>query len=71
MSTYCLSSEHVHYCIQIQNQIHGNQLRRAEQEARHLQEQQQVLTNQNKTLHAELQQTKRKQAEIECKVRII
>ncbi|XP_026069531.1 ecotropic viral integration site 5 protein homolog isoform X3 [Carassius auratus] len=50
-----------------QNQIHGNQLRRAELEARNLQERLQVLTNQNKTLHAELKETKRKQAEIECK----
>ncbi|XP_057193587.1 ecotropic viral integration site 5 protein homolog isoform X3 [Triplophysa rosa] len=53
--------------LETQNQIHGNQLRRAEQEARHLQEQVQVLTNQNKMVHAELQETKRKQAEIECK----
>ncbi len=51
-----------------QNQIHSNQLRRAELEARNLQERLQVLTNQNKMLHAELQETKRKQAEIECKV---
>ncbi|XP_059416353.1 ecotropic viral integration site 5 protein homolog isoform X4 [Carassius carassius] len=50
-----------------QNQIHGNQQRRAELEARNLQERLQVLTNQNKMLHAELQETKRKQAEIECK----
>uniref|UniRef100_A0A9J8BMS8 Ecotropic viral integration site 5 n=1 Tax=Cyprinus carpio carpio TaxID=630221 RepID=A0A9J8BMS8_CYPCA len=53
--------------LETQNQIHGNQLRRAEQEARNLQERLQVLTNQNKMLHAELQETKRKQAEIECK----
>uniref|UniRef100_A0A671TD05 EVI5-like protein n=1 Tax=Sinocyclocheilus anshuiensis TaxID=1608454 RepID=A0A671TD05_9TELE len=54
--------------LETQNQIHSNQLRRAELEARNLQERLQVLTNQNKRLHAELQETKRKQAEIECKV---
>ncbi|XP_016107433.1 ecotropic viral integration site 5 protein homolog isoform X3 [Sinocyclocheilus grahami] len=53
--------------LETQNQIHNNQLRRAELEARNLQERLQVLTNQNKMLHAELQETKRKQAEIECK----
>ncbi|XP_043098708.1 ecotropic viral integration site 5 protein isoform X5 [Puntigrus tetrazona] len=53
--------------LETQNQIHNNQLRRAELEARNLQERLQVLTNQNKTLHTELQETKRKQAEIECK----
>ncbi|XP_056605782.1 ecotropic viral integration site 5 protein homolog isoform X3 [Triplophysa dalaica] len=53
--------------LETQNQIHGNQLRRAEQEAHHLQEQVEVLTNQNKMVHAELHETKRKQAEIECK----
>ncbi|XP_016303248.1 EVI5-like protein [Sinocyclocheilus anshuiensis] len=53
--------------LETQNQIHSNQLRRAELEARNLQERLQVLTNQNKRLHAELQETKRKQAEIECK----
>uniref|UniRef100_A0A673JM55 Ecotropic viral integration site 5b n=1 Tax=Sinocyclocheilus rhinocerous TaxID=307959 RepID=A0A673JM55_9TELE len=53
--------------LETQSQIHNNQLRRAELEARNLQERLQVLTNQNKMLHAELQETKRKQAEIECK----
>ncbi|XP_051563185.1 EVI5-like protein isoform X2 [Myxocyprinus asiaticus] len=53
--------------LETQNHIHNNQLRRAEQEARNLHERLQVLTHQNKTLHAELQETKRKQAEIECK----
>ncbi|XP_016346809.1 ecotropic viral integration site 5 protein homolog isoform X4 [Sinocyclocheilus anshuiensis] len=53
--------------LETQNQIHNNQLRRAELEARNLQERLQVLTNQNKMLHAELQETKRKQAEIDCK----
>ncbi|XP_016398522.1 EVI5-like protein isoform X4 [Sinocyclocheilus rhinocerous] len=53
--------------LETQNQIHSNQLQRAELEARNLQERLQVLTNQNKRLHAELQETKRKQAEIECK----
>ncbi|XP_051563183.1 EVI5-like protein isoform X1 [Myxocyprinus asiaticus] len=55
--------------LETQNHIHNNQLRRAEQEARNLHERLQVLTHQNKTLHAELQETKRKQAEIECKVK--
>ncbi|XP_056102337.1 ecotropic viral integration site 5 protein homolog isoform X3 [Rhinichthys klamathensis goyatoka] len=53
--------------LDTQNQRHSNQLRRAELEARNLQERLQVLTNQNKMLHAELQEMKRKQAEIECK----
>ncbi|KAK3574406.1 hypothetical protein QTP86_006632 [Hemibagrus guttatus] len=50
-----------------QNQIHSNQLRRAEQETRSLHERLQILSTQNKLLHSELQETKRKQAEIECK----
>ncbi|XP_076871192.1 ecotropic viral integration site 5 protein homolog isoform X2 [Brachyhypopomus gauderio] len=53
--------------METQNQIHTNQLRRAEQEARHLQERLQILTNQTKMLHGELQEAKRKQAETECK----
>ncbi|XP_036426227.1 ecotropic viral integration site 5 protein homolog isoform X3 [Colossoma macropomum] len=53
--------------LETQNQIHSNQLRRAEQEARSLQERVQILTSQNKMLHTELQEMKRKQAEIECK----
>uniref|UniRef100_A0AAY5ESD3 Rab-GAP TBC domain-containing protein n=1 Tax=Electrophorus electricus TaxID=8005 RepID=A0AAY5ESD3_ELEEL len=53
--------------METQNQIHSNQLRRAEQEARSLQERLQVLTGQNKTLRGELQEAKRKQAETECK----
>uniref|UniRef100_A0A8B9JZU0 Ecotropic viral integration site 5b n=1 Tax=Astyanax mexicanus TaxID=7994 RepID=A0A8B9JZU0_ASTMX len=53
--------------LETQNQIHSNQLRRAEQEARSLQERVQILTSQNKTLNSELQEIKRKQAEIECK----
>ncbi|XP_030647102.1 EVI5-like protein isoform X2 [Chanos chanos] len=53
--------------LETQNQIHSNQLRRSEQEAKRLQECLQVLTNQNKALQAELQERKRKQAEIECK----
>lgn len=52
-----------------QNQIHSNQLRRAEQESRCLQERVQALTAQNKDMHVQLQEIKRKQAEIECKVR--
>ncbi|XP_021327447.2 ecotropic viral integration site 5 protein homolog isoform X7 [Danio rerio] len=53
--------------LETQNQIHSNQLRRAELEARNLQDRLHVLSNQNKMLHSELQETKRKQAEIECK----
>lgn len=51
-----------------QNQIHNNQLRRAEQENQCLQKCVQTLTTQNKDLHVQLQEIKRKQAEIECKV---
>ncbi|KAK2889188.1 hypothetical protein Q8A67_014563 [Cirrhinus molitorella] len=53
--------------LETQNQIHSNQLRRAELEARNQQERLQALTSQNKMLHTELQEMKRKQAEIECK----
>ncbi|XP_042339664.1 ecotropic viral integration site 5 protein homolog isoform X4 [Plectropomus leopardus] len=53
--------------LETQNQIHSNQLRRAEQESRCLQECVQTLTVQNKDLHAQLQEIKRRQAEIECK----
>ena len=56
------------YCCAIQNQIHGNQLRRAEQEGRVFQERMESLTSQNKGLLLQLQEFKRKQAEIECKV---
>ncbi|XP_049444445.1 ecotropic viral integration site 5 protein homolog isoform X2 [Epinephelus fuscoguttatus] len=53
--------------LETQNQIHSNQLRRAEQESRCLQECVQTLTLQNKDLHVQLQEIKRRQAEIECK----
>uniref|UniRef100_A0A673Y157 Ecotropic viral integration site 5 n=1 Tax=Salmo trutta TaxID=8032 RepID=A0A673Y157_SALTR len=53
--------------LETQNQIHGNQLRRAEQEGRGFQEHVTVLTAQNKSLYVQLQEIKRKQAEIECK----
>ncbi|XP_045905793.1 EVI5-like protein isoform X2 [Micropterus dolomieu] len=53
--------------LETQNQIHSNQLRRAEQESRCLQESVQTLTVQNKDLHVQLQEIKRRQAEIECK----
>ncbi|XP_035641290.1 ecotropic viral integration site 5 protein homolog isoform X2 [Oncorhynchus keta] len=53
--------------LETQNQIHSNQLRRAEQEGRSFQERVTVLTAQNKGLHVQLQEIKRKQAEIECK----
>lgn len=51
-----------------QNQIHSNHLRRAEQESKSLREHVQTLTVQNKDLHVQLQEIKRRQAEIECKV---
>ncbi|XP_031728773.1 EVI5-like protein isoform X1 [Anarrhichthys ocellatus] len=53
--------------METQNQIHSNQLRRAEQESRCLQECGQTLTVQNKDLLGQLQEIKRRQAEIECK----
>ncbi|XP_014913023.1 ecotropic viral integration site 5 protein homolog isoform X3 [Poecilia latipinna] len=53
--------------METQNQIHSNQLRRAEQESRCLQERVQTLTTQNKDLNVQLQEIKRRQAEIECK----
>ncbi|KAM6939033.1 ecotropic viral integration site 5 protein homolog isoform 6-T7 [Lycodopsis pacificus] len=53
--------------METQNQIHSNQLRRAEQESRCLQECVQTLTVQNKDLLGQLQEIKRRQAEIECK----
>ncbi|XP_055363964.1 EVI5-like protein isoform X2 [Betta splendens] len=53
--------------LETQNQIHSNQLRRAELESRSLQERVQTLMVQNKDLHVQLQEIKRRQAEIECK----
>ncbi|XP_048844727.1 ecotropic viral integration site 5 protein homolog isoform X4 [Brienomyrus brachyistius] len=53
--------------LETQNQIHSNQLQRAEQESRRLQERTQLLTAQNKGLQVQLQELKRKQAVIECK----
>ncbi|XP_053088048.1 ecotropic viral integration site 5 protein homolog isoform X3 [Pangasianodon hypophthalmus] len=53
--------------LETQNQIHSNQLRRAEQEMRSLHDRLQSLSTQNKMLNSELQESKRKQAEIECK----
>uniref|UniRef100_A0A8C6SGK3 Ecotropic viral integration site 5b n=1 Tax=Neogobius melanostomus TaxID=47308 RepID=A0A8C6SGK3_9GOBI len=53
--------------FETQNQIHSNQLRRAEQEARCLNDRVQTLTSQNKDLLLQLQEIKRRQAEIECK----
>ncbi|XP_074523782.1 ecotropic viral integration site 5 protein homolog isoform X1 [Halichoeres trimaculatus] len=53
--------------LETQNQIHSNQLRRAEQESRCLQECVQTLTLQNKDLNVQLSEIKRRQAEIECK----
>ncbi|XP_069378634.1 ecotropic viral integration site 5 protein homolog isoform X2 [Paralichthys olivaceus] len=53
--------------LETQNQIHSNHLRRAELESRNLQERVQTLTVQNKDLHVQLQEIKRRQAEFECK----
>ncbi|XP_070764578.1 ecotropic viral integration site 5 protein homolog isoform X5 [Enoplosus armatus] len=53
--------------LETQNQIHSNHLRRAEQESRCLQECVQTLTVQNRDLHVQVQEIKRRQAEIECK----
>ncbi|KAM9797003.1 ecotropic viral integration site 5 protein homolog isoform 5-T5 [Syngnathus typhle] len=53
--------------LETQNHIHANHLRRAEQEARTLQDRVETLTTQNKDLHSQLQDVKRRQAEMECK----
>lgn len=50
-----------------QNQINSNHLRRAEQEVISLHEKVQYLSAQNKGLLTQLNEAKRKQAEIECK----
>lgn len=56
------------FCHKFQNQINSNHLRRAEQEVSNLQEKVQYLSAQNKGLLAQLNEAKRRQAEIECKV---
>ncbi|NXB51965.1 EVI5 protein, partial [Leucopsar rothschildi] len=53
--------------VETQNQINSNHLRRAEQEVSNLQEKVQYLSAQNKGLLAQLNEAKRRQAEIECK----
>ncbi|XP_033007486.1 ecotropic viral integration site 5 protein homolog isoform X3 [Lacerta agilis] len=53
--------------METQNQINSNHLRRAEQEISGLQGKVQYLSAQNKGLVAQLSESKRKQAEIECK----
>ncbi|XP_062992416.1 ecotropic viral integration site 5 protein homolog isoform X3 [Elgaria multicarinata webbii] len=53
--------------METQNQINSNHLRRAEQEITNLQGKVQHLSAQNKGLLAQLAESKRKQAEIECK----
>lgn len=53
--------------METQNQINSNHLRRAEQEVSSLQAKVQHLTAQNKGLQAQLTESKRKQAETECK----
>ncbi|NXO04536.1 EVI5 protein, partial [Rhinopomastus cyanomelas] len=53
--------------METQNQINSNHLRRAEQEVANLQGKVQYLSAQNKGLLAQLNEAKRRQAEIECK----
>uniref|UniRef100_G1KCU5 Ecotropic viral integration site 5 n=1 Tax=Anolis carolinensis TaxID=28377 RepID=G1KCU5_ANOCA len=53
--------------METQSQINSNHLRRAEQEISKLQGKVQHLSTQNKGLLAQLTESKRKQAEIECK----
>uniref|UniRef100_A0A8C4TFH5 Ecotropic viral integration site 5 n=1 Tax=Erpetoichthys calabaricus TaxID=27687 RepID=A0A8C4TFH5_ERPCA len=53
--------------LETQNQINSNHLRRAEQEISSLQEKTKYLTAQNKGLLAQVNEGKRKQAEVECK----
>ncbi|XP_072199142.1 ecotropic viral integration site 5 protein homolog isoform X6 [Excalfactoria chinensis] len=53
--------------METQSQINNNHLRRAELEVNSLQEKVQYLTAQNKGLLAQLNEAKRRQAEIECK----
>ncbi|NXN12439.1 EVI5 protein, partial [Indicator maculatus] len=53
--------------METQNQISSNHLRRAEQEVTNLQGKVQYLSAQNKGLLAQLNEAKRRQAEIECK----
>ncbi|XP_076193847.1 ecotropic viral integration site 5 protein homolog isoform X2 [Aptenodytes patagonicus] len=53
--------------METQNQINSNHLRRMEQEVTNLQGKVQYLSAQNKGLLAQLNEAKRRQAEIECK----
>ncbi|KAF1518327.1 hypothetical protein FQV19_0005936, partial [Eudyptula minor] len=53
--------------METQNQINSNHLRRTEQEVTNLQGKVQYLSAQNKGLLAQLNEAKRRQAEIECK----
>ncbi|XP_029889470.1 ecotropic viral integration site 5 protein homolog isoform X2 [Harpia harpyja] len=53
--------------METQNQINSNHLRRAEQELTNLQGKVQYLSAQNKGLLSQLNEAKRRQAEIECK----
>ncbi|NXC19649.1 EVI5 protein, partial [Corythaeola cristata] len=53
--------------METQNRINSNHLRRAEQEVTNLQGKVQYLSAQNKGLLAQLNEAKRRQAEIECK----
>lgn len=53
----------------LQNQIHSKLIGRNEQERSALQDRLQMLANQNKALQSQLSEMKRKQAELDCKVR--
>ncbi|CAH6777133.1 Evi5 [Phodopus roborovskii] len=57
--------------METQNQINSNQLRRAEQEVTSLQEKVHSLSVKNKGLLTQLSEAKRRQAEIECKLRCL
>ncbi|XP_076027319.1 EVI5-like protein [Genypterus blacodes] len=53
--------------LESQNQIHGKQIGRHEQERSALQDRLQMSSNQNKALQAQLNEMKRKQSEFDCK----
>ncbi|KAK7929910.1 hypothetical protein WMY93_006305 [Mugilogobius chulae] len=53
--------------LESQNEIHGKQIGRHEQERSALQDRLQMVSNQNKALQTQLSEMKRKQAESDCK----
>uniref|UniRef100_G1LPQ9 Ecotropic viral integration site 5 like n=1 Tax=Ailuropoda melanoleuca TaxID=9646 RepID=G1LPQ9_AILME len=57
--------------LETQDHIHRNLLNRVEAERAALQEKLQYLAAQNKGLHTQLSESRRKQAEAECKVRLL